>query len=136
MVSRTKQFRGRNRTHGRGKKAGRGAGKRGGRGLAGMNKHRVMTRLIHYPDRWGRHGFNRMPGLRTVHEVINICDLEELADGSNEVDLGALGYTRLLGRGRISVALKVRVDSASPVAIAKIEGAGGSVSGMSDFEEE
>ena len=136
MVSRTNKFRGRSRYHGRGKKAGRGAGKRGGRGLAGMNKHRVMTRLIHYPDRWGRHGFNRMPGLRTVHEVINICDLEELADGSNEVDLGAIGYTRLLGRGRISVALKVRVDSASPGAIAKIESAGGSVSGMSGFEEE
>ena len=45
MVSRTNKFRGRSRYHGRGKKAGRGAGLRGGRGNAGINKHRLMTRL-------------------------------------------------------------------------------------------
>ena len=101
-----------------------------------MNKHRVMTRLIYHPDRWGRHGFNRMPGLRTVHTVINISDIEELANDSGQVDLGALGYTRLLGRGQISVALKVSIESASPGAIAKIEGAGGSVIGTSESKEE
>ena len=136
MVSRTKHFRGRNRTHGRGRKAGRGAGKRGGRGLAGMNKHRVMTRLIDHPDRWGRHGFNRMPSLRTVHEVINVSELEELADDSGRVDLRGLGYTRLLGSGRISAALEVVVDSASPGAIAKVEKSGGSVIGIGGLEEE
>ena len=45
MPSRTNRFRGRSRYHGRGKKAGRGAGKRGGRGNAGLNKHRLLTRL-------------------------------------------------------------------------------------------
>ena len=45
MGTKANKHRGRNRYHGRGKKAGRGAGKRGGRGNAGMNKHRVMTRI-------------------------------------------------------------------------------------------
>ena len=66
----------------------------------------------------------------------NVSDLEELVDGSDQVDLGALGFTRLLGRGRVTAALKVIVDSASPSAVAKIEGAGGSVIGMGDSEEE
>ena len=49
MGIKANKHRGRNRYHGRGKKAGRGAGKRGGRGLAGINKHRVMTRIKYMP---------------------------------------------------------------------------------------
>ena len=59
MGTKANKHRGRNRYHGRGKKAGRGAGKRGGRGNAGMNKHRVMTRIKYMPGHWGMHGFNR-----------------------------------------------------------------------------
>ena len=78
MVSRTNKFRGRCRTHGRGHKAGRGAGKRGGRGNAGMNKHRVMTRIKYMPNHWGMHGFNRNPSLRKVNVTCNVCDLEKM----------------------------------------------------------
>ena len=53
MGTKANKHRGRNRYHGRGKKAGRGAGKRGGRGNAGMNKHRVMTRIKYMPGHWG-----------------------------------------------------------------------------------
>ena len=52
-MSKANKHRGRCRTHGRGHKAGRGAGKRGGRGNAGMNKHRVMTRIKYMPGHWG-----------------------------------------------------------------------------------
>ena len=55
MVSRTNKFRGRSRYHGRGKKAGRGAGKRGGRGNAGLNKHKVMTRIKYIWSDFIRH---------------------------------------------------------------------------------
>ena len=78
MVSRTNKFRGRSRYHGRGKKAGRGAGKRGGRGNAGLNKHRLMTRLKYMPKHWGMHGFNRDPSLRIVHNSVNVSQLEQL----------------------------------------------------------
>ena len=80
MVSRTNKFRGRSRYHGRGKKAGRGAGKRGGRGNAGINKHRLMTRLKYMPNHWGMHGFNRDPSLRTVHNSINVSQVDQMID--------------------------------------------------------
>lgn len=135
MVSRTNKFRGRNRTHGRGKKAGRGAGKRGGRGLAGINKHRLFTRLKYMPDHWGMHGFPRRPALRTVHTSVNVGALEALADGESAVDLGEHGFDKLLGSGQIRTALTITVANASAGAIAKIEAAGGSVE-LSEGDDE
>ena len=81
MGIKANKHRGRNRYHGRGKKAGRGAGKRGGRGNAGMNKHRVMTRIKYMPKHWGMHGFKRHPSLRTVYVTANVGQLEEMAIG-------------------------------------------------------
>jgi len=99
MVSRTNKFRG-SRYHGRGKKAGRGAGKRGGRGNAGLNKHKVMTRLKYMPGHWGMHGFNRHPSLRTVNSSINVGVVSEIAT-EDKIDLTELGYDKLLGSGQI-----------------------------------
>ena len=90
MVSRTNKFRGRSRYHGRGKKAGRGAGKRGGRGNAGLNKHKVMTRLKYMPGHWGMHGFNRHPSLRVVNASINLGQVGEIAEG-DENNLTEMG---------------------------------------------
>jgi len=127
MVSRTNKFRGRNRTHGRGKKAGRGAGKRGGRGLAGINKHRVMTRIKYMPNHWGMHGFNRDPSLRSVHTTCNLQELAVLADGADSIDLSKHGIDKLLGSGRIASALAITVSLASERAVEKVEAAGGSL---------
>ena len=135
MVSRTNKFRGRSRYHGRGKKAGRGAGKRGGRGNAGLNKHRVMTRIMYMPRHWGMHGFNRHPSLRKVNVSINVSELTGLTDG-DEVNLTEMGYDKLLGKGPISKPLKIIVDEASPRAIAKVEAAGGTVSTSSEDGED
>tara|TARA_B100001123_G_C15055607_1_gene925423 strand:+ start:22 stop:447 length:426 start_codon:yes stop_codon:yes gene_type:complete len=137
MVSRTNKFRGRNRTHGRGKKAGRGAGKRGGRGNAGMNKHKVMHRLKYMPGHWGMHGFNRDPSLRVVNVTCNLQNLMSLADGKKKIDLSEHGIDKLLGSGKISIALEVTVDSASAKAVEKIEAAGGTViQSEEDWDEE
>ncbi len=126
MVSRTNKFRGRSRYHGRGKKAGRGAGKRGGRGNAGINKHRLMTRLKYMPGHWGMHGFNRHPSLRSVNISINVQGVQDLAEGDS-IDLSELGYDKLLGKGRIDRAIHITVAEASSRAIEKVEAAGGSV---------
>jgi len=126
MVSRTNKFRGRSRYHGRGKKAGRGAGKRGGRGNAGINKHRLMTRLKYMPRHWGMYGFNRHPSLRNVHVSINLQEVQGLAEGDS-IDLGERGYDKLLGKGRIDRAIHITVAEASARAIEKVEAAGGSV---------
>jgi|TARA_B110000908_G_C10098005_1_gene377216 large subunit ribosomal protein L15 len=127
MGTKANKHRGRNRYHGRGKKAGRGAGKRGGRGLAGINKHRVMTRIKYMPNHWGMHGFNRHPTLRTVFVTVNVSQLEDMANGSDTIDLTELGIDKILGSGRINSALNVVVQEASARAIEKIEAAGGSI---------
>mgnify|MGYP001485847155 FL=1 len=127
MGTKANKHRGRNRYHGRGKKAGRGAGKRGGRGNAGMNKHRVMTRIKYMPGHWGMHGFNRHPTLRTVHVTCNVSQLEGMVDGKDSINLGELGIDKLLGSGRINAAITVTVANASASAIKKVEAAGGSV---------
>mgnify|MGYP001239943355 FL=1 len=126
MVSRTNKFRGRSRYHGRGKKAGRGAGKRGGRGNAGLNKHKVMTRLKFMPGHWGMHGFNRHPGLRVVNASINLGVVAEIAEGDS-INLTEMGYDKLLGRGKIDRPLEIIVSEASSKAIQKVEKAGGTV---------
>tara|TARA_Y100000588_G_scaffold57483_1_gene55379 strand:- start:2149 stop:2571 length:423 start_codon:yes stop_codon:yes gene_type:complete len=126
MVSRTNKFRGRSRYHGRGKKAGRGAGKRGGRGNAGLNKHKVMTRLKYMPGHWGMHGFNRHPSLRVVNASINLGQVGEIAEG-DEINLTEMGYDKLLGRGNIGRPLKITVSEASAKAIEKVESVGGTV---------
>ena len=126
MVSRTNKFRGRSRYHGRGKKAGRGAGKRGGRGNAGINKHRLMTRLKYMPGHWGMYGFNRHPSLRNENVSINMQEVQDLADGDS-INLSEMGYDKLLGKGRIDRAIHITVAEASARAIEKVEAAGGSV---------
>ena len=138
MVSRTNKFRGRSRYHGRGKKAGRGAGLRGGRGNAGINKHRLMTRIKYMPGHWGMHGFNRHPSLRKVNISINLKEVCQIAEG-DEINLSEMGYDKLLGSGRIEKALKITVAYASARAIEKVQAAGGSVileDGDEEWEEE
>ena len=136
MPSRTNKFRGRSRYHGRGKKAGRGAGLRGGRGNAGLNKHRVMTRIKYMPNHWGMYGFNRDPSLRTVHVTVNVSQLADIAGDSDSVDLSELGIDKLLGSGKITKAISVTVNHASARAVEKVDAAGGSVTIADDDDDE
>jgi len=114
-------------THGRGKKAGRGAGLRGGRGNAGLGKHKVMHMLKYMPDHFGKHGFKRPQSIIKKDKTINIGELEEKFLGKKEVDLTKEGFDKLLGRGRISSSLKIKVKNASEKAIKKIREKGGEV---------
>ena len=113
MGTKANKHRGRNRYH--------------GRGNAGINKHRVMTRIKYMPGHWGMHGFNRHPTLRNVHVTCNVSQLEGMADGKDSINLGELGIDKLLGSGRINTAMTVTVANASASAIEKVEAAGGSV---------
>ena len=127
MVSRTNKFRGRSRYHGRGKKAGRGAGMRGGRGNAGLNKHKVMTRIKYMPRHWGMYGFIRDPSLRVRHITCNVSELAALVGDGDSIDLSEHGIDKLLGSGQITAAFHVTVEHASARALTKVEAAGGSV---------
>ena len=138
MPSRTRRFRG-SRTHGRGHKAGRGKGKRGGTGNAGLHKHRFKEMLKYCPDHFGRRGFKRPPELVERSATINIGDVEERlgryllssaakeVEGRIHVDLGKLGYDKLLGGGRATLPLTITVPRASASAVEKVRAAGGAV---------
>ena len=73
-----------------------------------------------------------MPKITTI----NVGELEDIAQkilGTDmlkegvELDLKSLGIKKILGRGNISSAFKIRVDSVSSTAEEKIKEAGGSI---------
>ncbi len=138
MVSRTSKFRG-SRTHGRGKKAGRGAGLRGGRGNAGLHKHKWISIVKYDPDYFGHHGFKRPQSVVRSKVTINLSQIElslgslsrdgfaQEKDGKWTVDLTKLGVDKVLGSGKISTPINIKVAEASASALEKLKQAGGSV---------
>ncbi len=138
MVSRTKKFRG-SRTHGRGRKAGRGAGLRGGRGNAGLHKHKWISVVKYCPDYFGHHGFKRPQSVVTDKITVNLSEVEQslplLAkdgfaaqkDGKWTVDLTKMGVDKLLGSGKISTPISIKVPEASAGALEKLKAAGGTI---------
>ncbi len=138
MVSRTSKFRG-SRTHGRGKKAGRGAGLRGGRGNAGLHKHKWISIVKYCPDYFGHHGFKRPQSVVHSKITMNLSEVEqslpslskngfaEEKAGKWTVDLTKMGVDKLLGSGRITKPLAIKVPEASASAQEKLKEAGGNL---------
>lgn len=117
----------------------RKSGSRGGRGHAGYHKH-MWTWVIKYaPDWYGKHGFTQPPAIKPQVKAINLKDLDSMLDVLMEkglaemkenkyyVDLGKLGYNKLLGGGKISKPVVISVRMASEKAIEKVKAAGGEV---------
>jgi large subunit ribosomal protein L15 len=91
------------------------------------------------PDHFGKKGF-RCPTGKGELKTINIGRLQELVDemlrkgelkpgknGKIEVDLGKLGFEKLLGGGKVSMPLVVKVSEVSEEAERKVSKAGGQV---------
>ena len=78
------------------------------------------------PRHWGMHGFNRHPSLRKVNISINLQELQDMTE-EDTVNLGELGYDKLLGKGKMNRAMNIVVAKASARAISKVESAGGTV---------
>jgi large subunit ribosomal protein L15 len=104
----------------------RGSGNRGGVGYSGSKKHRKSWIMKYEPDHLGKRGFvpKSFKSLRKV-KVINLSDLEKLAEGKQEIELNEFGIDKVLGTGKISRNLTVKARSFSRHAKAKIEQAGG-----------
>lgn len=122
------------KTHGYGsKKKHRGKGSRGGVGLANIFKHKRVWTKKKRPDLLKRNtGFKslRKMGIRPKVRAINVGDLEKILkneDLRKEIDMGNLGYDKLLGSGQISTAVKIRIDSYTEKAGQKIQKAGGQI---------
>jgi len=109
----------------------------GSKGRRNAGRHKALwSYLIKYePDYYGKHGFTSMKSLREKVNVINVGTLDGMAEkfavekeeGKSFIDLESLGYTKLLGTGKISKALIVKVPAFSKSAAEKIKDAGGQV---------
>lgn len=124
------------RTHGFGRVGQhRGGGQRGGHGKAGFHKHGWTYVIKYEPDYFGKKGFTSPKSLKQKVNVINVGTLDELAErlstekkkGKFFIDLENLGYTKLLGAGKVTKPLIVKVGSYSKSAAEKIKEAGGQV---------
>ena len=128
------------------KRAARGPGsglqKTAGRGGKGQGKNSRGNETPNYFEGGQMPLVRRLPkrGFRNIHrktcEVVNVGDLEGFSAGA-EIDLAALvarglvkrsaTRVKLLGEGDAPQGLKLRVHKASESALAKVQGAGGSV---------
>ena len=131
-LRKTRKFRG-SRTQGYGRIGQhRDAGSKGQRKV-GRHKHLWSYVVTHEPDYFGKSGFTSPQSLHRHENPINLKKLEELAQAGKQeklqIDLSALGYTKLLGSGKVTKALTVQVPSYSKLAAEKIEKAGGEIVG-------
>jgi large subunit ribosomal protein L15 len=108
--------------------------KKGSKGMRNVGRHKhLWSYVIRYdPKYFGKKGFVSPKSLRQKENVINIKKLDEIAgkfstekEGKMLIDLESLGYTKLLGTGKISKSLVVKVASCTKSAAEKIKEAGG-----------
>ncbi len=101
----------------------RDSGSKGNRKV-GRHKHLWSKVVTSQPDYFGKHGFTSPQSKHRIENTINLTKLDQMATGA-EVNLTELGYTKLLGTGKLTKALTVQVPAASKSAAAKIAQAGG-----------
>ena len=114
----------------------RKSGARGGKGKAGGRKHFWIRTVKYDKNRYRNIGFKPPSSLEPDPEIINVGELEHLARqihgdynliGIDELDLTSMGVHKILGRGKITIPLKIKVAEASMSAQEKIEEVGGSI---------
>jgi len=103
----------------------RDAGSKGNRKV-GRHKHLWSKVTTYEPDYFGNHGFTSPRSLNKKENTINLQKLTEIAQ-TDTVNLTDMGYTKLLGTGRVTRALTVTVPTCSKSAEEKIAQAGGKV---------
>ena len=101
----------------------RDSGSKGARKV-GRHKHLWSLVVTSEPNYFGKHGFTSPKSLHTKVNAINLGKLDQLTQGS-EINLSEMGYTKLLGSGKISKPLTIQVASASKSAAEKVAEAGG-----------
>ncbi len=111
--------------------------KSGSKGMRNVGRHKhLWSYVIRYePEYFGKKGFVSPRRLGKKHNVINVGRLDEIAEkistekknGNLFIDLESLGYTKLLGTGKITKPLIVKVASCSKPAAEKIKEAGGQI---------
>ncbi len=108
----------------------RDSGSKGHRKV-GRHKHLWSWVVTHEPDYFGKSGFTSPQAVHSHINPINLINVEEMArtiSGEKpQINLTALGYTKLLGTGKVTKPLTIQVASYSKSAAAKIKEAGGEI---------
>jgi len=124
------------RTHGYGQI---GQHRKGTKGQAGLHKHRWTYVIKYEPDYFEKKGFTSQKAISRKTNIINVGELDELADKlATEkklerkqkkifLDLDKLGFDKLLGMGKPTRPMLVKVATHSEAAAKKIEEAGGQI---------
>jgi large subunit ribosomal protein L15 len=101
----------------------RDSGSKGNRKV-GRHKHLWSKVVTSEPDYFGKSGFHSPQAIHKIEKTINLFKVDQLAT-ANEVNLTELGYTKLLGTGKLTKPLTIQVKEASKTALQKIQAAGG-----------
>ncbi len=111
--------------------------KTGSKGMRKVGRHKhLWSYVIRYePEYFGKKGFVSPRSLVKKDNVINVRKLDEIAEKVSKrkendkmfIDLESLGYTKLLGAGKITRPLIVKVAFCSKSAAEKIKEAGGQI---------
>ena len=109
----------------------------GSKGRRNAGRHKALwSYVIKYePDYYSKVGFTSPKSLRHEAKIINVGTLDSVAarlstekqEDEAVVDLAALGYTKLLGTGKITKPIIIKVASCSKSAAEKVKNAGGQV---------
>ena len=110
----------------------RDAGSKGYRKV-GMHKHRWSLASNMETPYFGKHGFHSPQKIHLKENTINLNKLSEITQaGQTTINLTEMGYTKLLGTGKITKALTITVPVCSAIAAEKIKAAGGQVNTESE----
>lgn len=132
------------RTHGYGRVGQhRKTGSKGMR-KAGRHKHGWTYVIKYEPEYFSKRGFTSPKSLRQKINAINVGQLCEIAEnvstktdeGKIFIDLESLGYNKLLGAGKVTKPLIVKVASYSKSAEEKIKEVGGQILKEIEVKEE
>jgi large subunit ribosomal protein L15 len=108
----------------------RDSGSKGHRKV-GRHKHLWSYVSTYEPNYFGKNGFTSPQSVHRHENTINLKKLEEIAQISQgekpQINLTALGYTKLLGTGLVTKPLTIQVASYSKSAAEKIKEAGGEI---------
>jgi len=108
----------------------------GSQGYRKAGRHKQLWSYVttYEPNYFGKHGFTSRQSLTRNTNVINLARLEALStqiptekETQPTIDLTSLGYAKLLGTGKITKPLTIKVQSCSKTAAEKIKQAGGKI---------
>ena len=137
-VRKSRKLRG-SRTFGYGRQGQHRKTSQKGERKAGRHKGGWTYVLRYEPHYWGKIGFHSIKSLQCKTNTINVGDLRTLAeklevqnqleqkDGKILLDLDKLGYTKLLGTGKVTEPIVLKTSAHSASAAKKIEEAGGQI---------